>query len=109
MFNRGLLTVASFGFVIGITSPALAHCDNARDLCSFTASCIRGANNAHLPRVREGVQKNDGSEVFGEISVCGSLNDNGGKSCNPNDYVAVASAALQVHDGNPSACNQLPE
>jgi hypothetical protein len=103
-------------------SPAFAeHCRDARKTCDFANICM-GSNEAHTPRIQEGVSKNDGSEISGELRGCEQAGivykDSNGNTrkfsdvadgCTDPEYVAIGNAALQRHRGNAGACNQLHE
>jgi hypothetical protein len=102
------LVLAVVGAAVALPLPSWAHCDNVQKLCGFAVQCWNGPDNAHLPRVREGIRNNNGQEVWGELGGCGSIDDNGGKSCSDPDYVGMATAALRALGGDRNACVALP-
>jgi hypothetical protein len=108
------LAIAAFIIAAGSTTPAHAKCENMHTMCLFASKCIFLNDHdavSHFTRIREGVQKHDGGEIWGELQGCtgngGTLDNEGGKSCSPDDYVALGSVALNVHSGNQHACDTV--
>ncbi len=99
---------------------ALAHCRDARKTCVYTFDCMKTLPD-QVENIDEGSSAGDGHRVWLTLHACEVRgltywDGHGGHrkfndisaGCTDPDLASVGRFAIQVREGNPYACDQLP-